>query len=98
MPLCLDVKGALGTTGRKIERLRKKAQKYTDAIEAIPEVIGHRRALTVLGAKIAKLVSDCPHESPAKTYDGDGGSYYDKPSYWINWHCPDCGKRWTTDQ
>ena len=51
-----------------------------------------------LAAEEAALKILCAHPAVEKKYDGDGGSYYDPPTYWINWTCPDCGKRWTTDQ
>jgi hypothetical protein len=46
-----------------------------------------------------KLQSECPHEHLTYKYEGSGGSW-DNPrgEYWIQWHCQDCEKRWTTDQ
>jgi len=51
-----------------------------------------------LGLELAGVILECPHPAASKKYNGDGGSYYDPPSYWLDWECPDCGKRWTTDQ
>jgi hypothetical protein len=49
--------------------------------------------------KIKELQNICTHPSATKVYNGDGGSYYEPDGrYWIDWTCPDCGKKWMTDQ
>lgn len=50
-------------------------------------------------AAFASLRAQCPHHTPFMKYDGSSRNY--DPSddcFWIAWHCPDCGKRWITDQ
>ncbi len=64
-----------------------------------------RKRITIHG-KIAKLHEQlselqvlCTHPDVTKKYGGSTGNY--DPScdaYWIDWACPDCGKKWTTDQ
>ena len=48
--------------------------------------------------RIKELQEECPHTNVTKTYEGDGGGYDYKASYWIDFVCLDCGKRWTEDQ
>lgn len=41
----------------------------------------------------------CTHPDVTKEYKANTGNY--DPSadrYWINFHCPDCDKRWMEDQ
>lgn len=41
----------------------------------------------------------CTHPDKTGECGGSSGNY--DPSadaYWIDWHCPDCGKKWMTDQ
>lgn len=41
----------------------------------------------------------CTHPDVIKEYKANTGNY--DPSsdrYWINFHCPDCDKRWREDQ
>lgn len=45
------------------------------------------------------LQSTCKHPAVTKKYQGSSGNY--DPSadcYWIEFKCPDCGKRWMEDQ
>lgn len=52
-----------------------------------------------LNDQLKELQSLCPHPDVTKKYKGNTGNY--DPSadcYWIEWHCPDCGKYWITDQ
>ena len=56
--------------------------------------------------KLAKLTTDlvelqaaCPHTNAVHVNKANTGNY--DPSadaYWTDHACPDCGKRWTTDQ
>lgn len=48
---------------------------------------------------IQLLQSICPHPTPTKRYRGDTGNYdKSEDTYWIEWHCPDCEKHWTSSQ
>ena len=52
-----------------------------------------------LSNQLAVLQETCAHPDVTKKYGGSTGNYDPSAdSYWIDWHCPDCGKRWTTDQ
>lgn len=45
------------------------------------------------------LQEQCTHTNVTKKYSGSTGNYDPSAdSYWIDWHCPDCDKRWMTDQ
>ena len=53
-----------------------------------------------LNTQIKILQENCDHQGDL-TYEyqgsSDGWSRSDD-DYWIDWHCNDCGKRWTTSQ
>jgi hypothetical protein len=53
-----------------------------------------------LNTQIELLQEQCDHQGDL-TYEyqgsSDGWSRSDD-EYWIDWHCNDCGKRWTTSQ
>lgn len=52
-----------------------------------------------LSEELYELQMLCTHPDLTKKYGGNTGNYDpSQDSYWIDWHCPDCGKRWTTDQ
>ena len=52
-----------------------------------------------LSIQLSELQELCTHPDITKQYRGDTGNYDpSQDSYWINWHCPDCDKRWTTPQ
>lgn len=54
--------------------------------------------LLIANARI-KLECDCPHVGLAYKYGASSGNYdLSVDSYWTDWHCQDCGKRWQTDQ
>lgn len=65
-----------------------------------------KRKIERLNSKIQKLREDikqvqeaCPHADLTYKYGGDSGNYdRSQDCYWIDWHCNDCGKSWTTDQ
>jgi hypothetical protein len=55
--------------------------------------------INLLREQLGELQNLCKHPNVEKKYGGDSGNY--DPSqdcYWIDWNCPDCGSRWTTDQ
>lgn len=54
---------------------------------------------TELYQQIEEIKIICQHPEVTKKYCGSRGNY--DPScdhYWIEWACPDCGKKWNTDQ
>ena len=65
-----------------------------------------KRKYSTINTKIAKLNEQlvelrtlCSHPDLTKKYGGNTGNYDPSAdSYWIDWACPDCGKRWSTDQ
>jgi hypothetical protein len=45
------------------------------------------------------LQSICTHPNATKKYSSNTGNWdRGQDSYWIDWHCLDCDKRWSTDQ
>lgn len=63
-----------------------KAYRIMEAIEALNDALEAHQGR-------------CKHKRVKKEYKGNTGNY--DPStdcYWINWFCPTCLKRWTTDQ
>lgn len=58
-----------------------------------------QRRAAALQAAVDLLRIECPHRAPHYKYRGNTGSHDPSDdSYWIDWSCPDCGKRWTTGQ
>jgi hypothetical protein len=52
-----------------------------------------------LAKELAKLQAACQHPGVVKKYGGSTGNYDPSAdSYWIDFNCPDCHKRWRTDQ
>lgn len=46
-----------------------------------------------------ELQKICLHPDHSKKYDSNTGNYDPTAdSHWIDYHCPDCGKRWRTEQ
>ena len=66
-------------------------------IRRILETLNRKKA--ALTATLALLQIACKHPAPHMRYRGSSGNYdSSSDSYWIDWHCPDCDKRWLTDQ
>jgi hypothetical protein len=69
-----------------------------------PKIIRNKLAkldekLHIIYKKITDLQNLCPHENFEKKYCGDSGNYDpSNDSYWIDWKCIDCNKRFSTDQ
>ena len=69
-----------------------------------PKQVQHKRQ--TISDKIFKLRNQlgdlqelCTHPDVTKKYGGSTGNYDPNADcYWIDWDCPDCGKRWRTDQ
>ena len=52
-----------------------------------------------LAQELAALQAACTHPSVNKKYCGNTGNYDPSAdSYWIEFSCPDCRKKWITDQ
>jgi hypothetical protein len=52
-----------------------------------------------LADELIKLRSVCSHLNVTKEHKSNTGNYDPSAdSYWIDFRCPDCGKRWTEDQ
>lgn len=48
---------------------------------------------------LVRLQGECTHPNVKKKYRGSSGNYDPSAdSYWIEFDCPDCGKRWQEDQ
>lgn len=56
--------------------------------------------MITLQNELKEVREKCDHQGDLTyTYYGSSGNY--DPSadcYWIDWHCKDCGKRWSTSQ
>lgn len=48
--------------------------------------------------KLIQLQLECPHHNLEYKYRGNSGGWDYEDSYWTEWYCPDCNKKWTTDQ
>ena len=47
----------------------------------------------------AELQKICSHVNASKKYCSDTGNWdRNSDSYWIDYSCPDCGKKWSVDQ
>jgi hypothetical protein len=67
------------------------------------QVCRKRVALERQQAKVSEALAllriTCQHPTPTFQYKGSSGNYDPSDnSYWMEWHCPDCGKKWTTDK
>jgi len=52
-----------------------------------------------LAHELAKLQALCKHPNVEKEYKSNTGNYDPSAdSYWIEFRCPDCRKRWSIDQ
>lgn len=52
-----------------------------------------------LAKELAKLQTLCTHPNVKKTHKSNTGNYDPSAdSYWIEFVCPDCCKRWTEEQ
>lgn len=52
-----------------------------------------------LAKELAKLQSLCTHPNVNKTHKSNTGNYdRSADSYWIEFVCPDCRKRWIEEQ
>lgn len=63
------------------------------------KVIKLKRQQIKLNNQLLELQTMCTHHNVTKKFCGNTGNYDpSSDSYWIDWSCLDCGKRWTTDQ
>ena len=52
-----------------------------------------------LNEQLIALQDTCRHENVEKKYRSNTGNYDPTADcYWIDFHCPDCEKRWSRDQ
>lgn len=54
--------------------------------------------LEKLHAEKEELQKTCPHTNATKKGNSSTGSWDRDDSYWWEFDCPDCGKRWTEPQ
>lgn len=65
-----------------------------------------RRKLAVINKNQEKwdqaerdLWANCPHPDASKKYCSSTGNWdRNDDAYWIEWKCPDCGRKWSTVQ
>jgi hypothetical protein len=94
----------------KIERLKSKIENLKNQINTIISNCQHDNKYKIVdgeyrlwecpdcGHTWLDKQDECQHENVVKIPKGDGGSYYDPPSYWYECFCPDCAKRWSEPQ
>jgi hypothetical protein len=52
-----------------------------------------------LEEELKQLQLNCPHNNHTKQYRGSTGNYDPhNDCYWIEYHCQDCDKQWSTPQ
>lgn len=51
-----------------------------------------------LNASLEQLKETCSHYSLRYRNQGSSGGWDSEGSYWIDWYCQDCEKRWNTGQ
>lgn len=57
------------------------------------------RRETKLAKELKELQELCSHKNVSKLHKANTGNYDPSAdSYWIEFHCPDCQKRWYVDQ
>jgi len=57
------------------------------------------KKLKMIEDELKQLQEECEHPNATYKYRADTGNWSRvDDTYWIEWRCPDCKKRWTTDQ
>ncbi len=51
-----------------------------------------------LNDELTDLQDKCPHHTLRYRGCGTSGGWDYEGSYWYDWFCPDCDKRWRTEQ
>ncbi len=75
------------------QRERLVSNIYRDELDSI------QQAQERLRTRLRLLQESCPHTNAEKKYDGSTGNWCKADDcYWIDFHCPDCDKRWRIDQ
>lgn len=83
----------------KIKQNPIKVSKNMTPMQVRRKRVNILNKISKLSDQLMELQSLCSHPDVTKKYGGNTGNY--DPSadcYWIDWRCPDCDKRWTTDQ
>lgn len=63
------------------------------------KVLKQREKIKKALAKISSIQEECTHIGVHIKYGANTGNWCPSDnSYWIDWVCPHCEKRWTTDQ
>ena len=58
-----------------------------------------KNEIDLLEIEVLNFQSKCRHTNAVHQYCGNSGNYdRSQDSYWIEFHCYDCGKYWTEDQ
>ena len=61
------------------------------------EALERQEAKTSAAIKLLQI--ECQHPNATKKYGASTGNYDPSANgYWIDFQCPDCGKRWSVDQ
>lgn len=63
------------------------------------QVLKQRTKIDKANMKIGELQTSCTHTGVLYKFRGNTGNYDPSDnSYWIEWDCPICTRRWTTPQ
>lgn len=63
------------------------------------KVLKQKAKITKANDKIRSLQEECEHIGVHVEYGANTGNWCTQDnSYWIDWKCPHCEKRWTTPQ
>lgn len=62
------------------------------------KVTRRKNRIRQLQSEIAQIQENCPHQNLLYSFGGSTGSWDREDSFWIDFYCKDCEKRWQTDQ
>jgi hypothetical protein len=86
-------------TGIKITRKPVRMSANMTPSQVKRKRITIQNKMNTLNEQMAELKTMCQHPNVDKKYRANTGNYDPSAdSYWIDWNCQDCGKRWMTDQ
>ena len=66
--------------------------------QVIKKKISIELKILKLNDELTDLQDKCPHHTLRYRGCGTSGGWDYEGSYWYDWFCPDCDKRWRTEQ
>jgi hypothetical protein len=70
----------------------------SDRMTVRKEINSLRVQEQAINNRIKAIQKDCPHKLCVHEAHGSSGSWDRDDSYWFNFYCYDCQKRWSHDQ